>query len=54
MTVGSVFGNFPLVDNYSVGIGFGYQFALTNRDISAKVLNPVYDHNWILSLRLVY
>jgi hypothetical protein len=54
MTAGSVFGNFPLIDNYSLGIGLGYQFALTRRDISAKVLNPVYDHNWVLSLRLVY
>ena len=54
MTVGSVFGNFALIDNYSLGIGLGYQFALTNHDISAKVLNPVYDHNWILSLRVAY
>ncbi len=54
MTVGSLFGNVPIAENYSLGIGFGYQFALTGRDNTAPVLNPVYDHNWILTLRLGY
>lgn len=54
MTVGSIFGNFPMIENYSLGIGLGYQFALTEHTIPAPVLNPVYDHNWMLSLRVIY
>lgn len=53
LTVGSVFGNIPLADNYAVGVGLGYQFALSSR-IAQAPPTPVYDHNWILSLRLVY
>jgi hypothetical protein len=53
MTIGSVFGNLPLTDDYKVGLGLGYQFALTPR-YSPLPPTPLYDHNWILSLRLVY
>lgn len=54
MTAGAVFGNVPLFDNYGLGIGAGYQFALTSRDIAAPALTPTYDHNWILTVRIVY
>lgn len=54
MTAGAVFGNVPILENYGLGIGAGYQFALTGRDPSAPVLTPTYDHNWIITLRVVY
>ena len=54
MTAGAVFGNVPILENYGLGIGTGYQFALTGRDPSAPVLTPTYDHNWIITLRVVY
>jgi hypothetical protein len=54
MTAGTVFGTVPLADNYGLGVGAGYQFALTRRDYTALALTPAYDHNWILTFRLVY
>jgi hypothetical protein len=54
MTAGAVLGNFPLFDNYALAIGGGYQFALSSRDVTAPALTPVYNHNFILSARIVY
>jgi hypothetical protein len=54
MTVGSVFGNVPISDNYSLGVGLGYQFALTQHNTSSPVLNPAYDHSWIITVRVGY
>jgi hypothetical protein len=54
VTLGSLFGNVPIAENYSVGIGFGYQFALTHHDVGTPILNPAYDHNWVLTARLGY
>ncbi len=54
MTVGTLLGNIPVADNYAVGIGIGYQFALAPRPADPAPLTPTFDHNWILSLRLVY
>jgi hypothetical protein len=54
MTIGTLLGNFPIGDNYAVGIGVGYQFALSPRPADLAPLTPTFDHNWILSLRLVY
>jgi len=54
MTVGSVFGNVAVVENYTLGIGLGYQFALSPRPGTITPLVPAYDHNWVLSLRVGY
>lgn len=54
MTAGAVIGNFPLFDNYALGIGLGYQFALAPSPVMTAPLTPAYDHNWLLSLRVGY
>ncbi len=54
VTVGSLFGNFPIMENYAVGIGAGYQFALSPHPVTPAPLTPTYDHEWTLTLRLVY
>lgn len=54
MTVGALLGNIPVVENYALGIGIGYQFALSPRPADLAPLTPTFDHNWILSLRVVY
>lgn len=54
MTVGTLLGNVPIGENYAVGVGVGYQFALAPRPADPAPLTPTFDHNWILSLRLVY
>lgn len=52
-TFGAVVGNVPLAENYSLGVGLGYQTALSPRLVTAP-LTPAYDHNWVLTLRLGY
>lgn len=52
-TFGVMVGNVPLRENYSLGIGLGYQSALSPHLVAAP-LTPAYDHNWVLTLRLGY
>jgi hypothetical protein len=54
VTVGTLLGNIPIADNYAVGIGVGYQFALSPLSATPEPLTPTFDHNWVLSLRVVY
>lgn len=52
-TFGAMVGNVPLEENYTLGIGLGYQTALSPHLVAAP-LTPAFDHNWVLTLRMGY
>ena len=54
LTPGIVFGRFHLAGRVRAAIGVGYQFAVSPDERLRPVLDPVYDHNWILSARLSF
>ena len=51
MTVGAVLGKFTIHDRFGVALGVGYQFPLTPAFRTEPALLPVYQRNWIVSLR---
>ena len=54
LTPGIIFGRFDLGGRLHAAIGVGYQFAVSPKQTLEPELNPVYDHNWILSARLSF
>ncbi len=51
---GIIFGRFELGGRVHAAIGVGYQFAVSPKQELKPELDPVYDHNWILSARLSF
>ncbi len=51
---GIIFGRFELGGRVRAAFGVGYQFAVSPQERLAPVLDPVYDHNWILTARLSF
>jgi hypothetical protein len=54
MTVGAVIGPVRLTDRLSIAIGAGYQFAVAPPLQLSPVITPVYDHNWVVSVRMPF
>lgn len=54
MTTGLVMGPVPVFENYLLSIGGGHQFALAPSPLVGNPLTPAYDHNWILTVRIIY
>ena len=54
LTPGIIFGRFDLGGRVHAAIGVGYQFAVSPKQELKPELNPVYNHNWILSARLSF
>lgn len=54
LTPGIILGRFALGGRMRAAIGVGYQFAVTPKQELKPVLDPVYEHNWILSARLSF
>ncbi len=54
LTPGIIFGRFDLGGRVHAAIGVGYQFAVSPKQELEPELDPVYDHNWILSARLSF
>ena len=54
MTVGLILGRFEIGDGMRLIAGGGYQTALSPHLVTAPALTPVYDHNFILSVRLAF
>ena len=52
MTAGMVLGRYEITPHAKLLIGGGYQFALSPRLIRKPIVTPVYDHNFIMSVRL--
>lgn len=52
LTPGLVLGRFVIGGRMRASIGAGYQFAVSPSQRLTGELDPVYDHNWILSVRL--
>lgn len=54
MTVGVILGRFEIGDGMRLIAGGGYQTALSPHLVTSPALTPVYDHNWLLSVRLAF
>lgn len=54
MTVGMILGRFEIAGRAKMIIGGGYQFALSPHLVTMPALTPVYDRNWIMSVRLAF
>jgi hypothetical protein len=54
LTPGLILGRFVLDGRVKAAIGAGYQFAVSPSQRTVGPLDPVYDHNWILSARLTF
>ncbi len=54
LTPGIIFGRFELGGRLRAAFGVGYQFAVSPKQELTPELDPVYDHNWILTARLSF
>jgi hypothetical protein len=54
LTPGVVLGRFEISKYKSLVVGVGYQFAISPKPTAQPVLTPVYDSNWIGSVRLSF
>ncbi|HVW75552.1 MAG TPA: transporter [Rhizomicrobium sp.] len=54
MTVGVILGRFEIGDGMRLIAGGGYQTALSPHLVTSPALTPIYDHNWLLSVRLAF
>ncbi|PPQ34564.1 hypothetical protein [Rhodopila globiformis] len=54
LTFGAVIGTLHLTDRLGFAIGAGYQFAVSPPLQFKPAITPVYQHNWIVSLRMPF
>ncbi len=54
LTPGIIFGRFVIAGRVKAILGVGYQFAVSPQQRLKPVLDPLYDHNWILTARLAF
>jgi hypothetical protein len=54
LSPGIVFGRFVLFDRLKAVFGISYQFAVPPEITKAPVLTPVYNHAWLLTLRMPF
>jgi hypothetical protein len=54
ITPGVMFGIYPIAGRIRTIVGAGYQVAVTPKLTRSPVLTPVYDHAWILSVRMLF
>jgi len=53
LTPGLVVGASPIHGRLTAGVGFGYQIAVSPKRVSNPI-TPLYDRNWIVTLRLFF
>jgi hypothetical protein len=53
LSPGIVFGRFALFDRLKAVFGISYQFAVSP-ELTKSPLTPVYDHAWILTMRMPF
>lgn len=54
LSPGVVFGRFPLFGRLKAVFGISYQFAVSPELTKTPVLTPVYDHAWLLTMRMPF
>jgi hypothetical protein len=54
LSPGIVFGRFVLFDRLKAVFGISYQFAVLPEISKTPVLTPVYNHAWLLTMRMPF
>ena len=54
LTPGIILGRFVIAGRVKAIVGGGYQFAVSPDATVRPVLNPTYNHNWVLTARLAF